>query len=247
MIKSINSNGGSGAGGWPIPRLSLWQGLGAFAVALVALGLSSSAIFGLPSSLNSTNYLEPALQPSSDQDALPSAPSSDPDSNSGNSSSSNSSSNTGDANSIKSHSGSSDSGATSTKTTDSNVSSNSSTKPNDSSNSSNSSSGSSDTKCSGGVDCLVAWSNDNVASDAGPPPQKTSNNDSGSGGNSDTKPSSGSDSGASDSGCSGVLGCLVVGSNDNVPSFAGPPPQQKATDGSGSTSDDTMGSQPTTQ
>ena len=237
MIKSINSNGGGGAGGWPIPRLSLWQGLVAFAVALVALGLSSSAIFGLPSSLNPSNYLEPALQPSSDQDALPSTLSSDPDSNASSGNSSNSSNNTDDGSSTKSPSGSSDSGD------------NSSTKTNNSSNSSNSSSDSSDAKCSGGVDCLVAWSNDNVASDAGPPPQKTSNNDSGggSGGGSDTKPSSGSDSGASDTRCSGVLGCLVVGSNDNVPSFAGPPPQQEATGGSGSTSDATTGGQPALQ
>ena len=57
-----NGNGGGGGGRWPIPRLRRWQWLGALGAALVALGLSASAVLSGARPLESNNLLEPAKQ-----------------------------------------------------------------------------------------------------------------------------------------------------------------------------------------
>jgi hypothetical protein len=54
------SGGGGGGGARPIPRLAPWQWLIAVVAALVTLGLSSSALFGVPVPLGSNNSQEPA-------------------------------------------------------------------------------------------------------------------------------------------------------------------------------------------
>jgi NB-ARC domain len=152
-----NGNGSGGGGGW-LPRLPLWQWLIAVVTALVVLGLGSSMIVGRSLPLGSNNSLEaatqwvaepvaqllqpalqvlqPATQAASNSDTLPSTPSSEPDSKSGDSS------NPG-----------SDSGASSTESSDDSGSGSSDTEPGDdgggSDDSTESSDGGSDSGSSG--------------------------------------------------------------------------------------------------
>jgi hypothetical protein len=88
------SNGsGGGGGGWLLPRLPLWQWIIICVATLGILGLSSSAILGVPLPLGSDNFLKPAVQllnpdvqPAPNSDSLSGPPSSSLDPKSGNSS-----------------------------------------------------------------------------------------------------------------------------------------------------------------